>query len=126
MPPPYHLLSPPSLKKACQHRAESTALGFFELYRALNSPQLAQDQRNGLKLLKATFLTAYQMLFSCAEGKIGSIEKLSLNTAWDSFSDSLCHDVPSVTSLTRKSSGTLHILIYSLAKPSAALHFTLH
>lgn len=85
MPTPYHLLSPPSLKKTCQHRAESAALGFFELYRGLNSPQLAQDQRNGLKLLKATFLTAYQMLFSCVGGEIGSVEKLSLNTAWDSF-----------------------------------------
>lgn len=87
---------------------------------------MAQDQKNGLELLETAFLTAYQVLFSCAEGKIGLLEKLSLNTAWDSISGSLCHDVLSVTWLTRKSSGTLHVLICALAEPSAALQFVLH
>lgn len=87
---------------------------------------MAQDQKNGLKLLETAFLTAYQVLFSCAEGKIVLLEKLSLNTAWDSISDCLCHDVPSVTWLTTKSGGILDVLICFLAKPSAAIHFVLH
>lgn len=37
------------------------------------------------------------MFFSCIEGKIDLVEKLSISTARDSSPDSLCHDVHSVT-----------------------------